>query len=103
MPPSERTSLRRWTPRLVGASTSARTAGSRPWLRDPQVPPAFPELGEREFLAGVVVDLIGYPLPGRTFWLALGWRLWSDEERQRRDEVQPLDTKPKAVEVEPVM
>lgn len=34
-----------------------------------------------------VVDLVGYPLPGRTFWLQIGWRMWRDEE-------QNAETKP---------
>ncbi len=54
----------------------------------------FVELRVDNALNASVVDLVGYPLPGRTAWLQIGWHLWRDEETQ-----QPVEMSPKPDEV----
>ena len=54
----------------------------------------FVELRVDNALDAAVVDLVGYPLPGRTVWLQLGWHLWRDEETP-----QPVKTQDKQGEV----
>jgi outer membrane cobalamin receptor len=61
----------------------------------------FAELRVDNALDASVVDLVGYPLPGRTFWLQIGWRLWRDDDapRPNGDKPEALDLTGKADEV----
>ena len=38
----------------------------------------FAEVRMDNALDAQLVDLVGYPLPGRTVWLQVGWRMWRD-------------------------
>ncbi len=49
----------------------------------------FLELRVDNALNAPVVDLVGYPLPGRTVWLQLGWHMWRDDETPQPVETQP--------------
>lgn len=53
---------------LVGAGLRVE---HRPWQ-------VFAEVRMDNALDAPLVDLIGYPLPGRTVWLQLGWRMWRE-------------------------
>ncbi len=48
----------------------------------------FLELRVDNALNAPIVDLIGYPLPGRTVWLQLGWHMWRDDETPQPVELQ---------------